>query len=311
MKTIAIYHPDQKYVSQLLSKFQAALPEHRCVAWSEDLVADYLLTWRPEPKTFLTKGLKIIFALGAGVDAFLSTENENKLPASIKIVRLEEAGMGKQMLEFALYAILHFSRDMTQLAQAQKQKQWRDASTPKRPPLSTPIGVMGLGKLGGFVAKSLAEIGYPVSGYSLSPKTIAKVDCYRASEFDAFLSRAEVLINLLPLTRETAGILNEQTFNKLPKGAYVVNLARGKHLVEQDLLKVLNEGQISGAFLDVFSVEPLPKNHPFWDDERIIVTPHLAAITLQEEAVKQISQNILAYENNQSMTGVVDRVRGY
>ncbi len=311
MKNIAIYHPDKHYVAQLLDKFQVALPNHQCIAWTSDIEADYLLTWRPDAKTFLTEGLKIMFALGAGIDAFLSAEHTDELPSHIKIVRLEEAGMGKQMLEFALYAILHFSRDMTRLNQAQKQKQWLDTSTPKRLPLSTPIGVMGLGQLGGFVAQSLAKIGYPVSGYSRNPKQIAYVDCYRASELNSFLAHSEVLINLLPLTEETTGILNSQTFNQLPRGAYIVNLARGKHLVEADLLKALANGQVSGAFLDVFVVEPLPQKHPFWHDDRIIVTPHLAAITLQDEAVKQISQNILAYEDNRPMTGLVNRTRGY
>lgn len=311
MKTIAIYHPDSHYINQLLPQFQTALPKHQVLVWSPDIEADYLITWKPEPKTFSTPGLKIIFALGAGVDAFLSVEKEGKLPETIAIVRLEEAGMGNQMLEFALYAILHFSRDMIALNRAQRKKQWLGASTPKRPPLSTPIGVMGLGKLGGFVAQSLANIGYPVSGYSHSQKHIDGVTCYSAEALDTFLARSEVLINLLPLTEKTTGILSSTLFDKLPKGAYLVNLARGKHLVETDLLSALDNEQLSGAFLDVFVTEPLPKEHPFWQDDRIIITPHLAAITLQSEAVKQISQNILAYENNQPMTGVVNRTRGY
>ncbi len=233
------------------------------------------------------------------------------IPEQVAIVRLEEAGMGKQMLEFALYAILHYSRDMTNLAIGQKNRQWLAIATPKKLPFSTTIGVMGLGKLGGFVAKSLAKLGYPVSGYSRTLKDIDGVACYDNKQFTTFLANSEVLINLLPLTAQTENILNRRLFCRLPRGAYLVNLARGRHLVEQDLIPMLDSGQLSGALLDVFRHEPLPENHPFWQDERIIVTPHLAAITLQEEAVQQISRNIYALEAGQTMRGVVNRQRGY
>lgn len=307
MNTIALYHADNAYLAALIPQFQARLPRHHIIVWSADVSADYLVTWKPDTQIFSTPNLRVVFGLGAGVDAFLAAD----IPTHIPIVRLEEAGMGDQMLEIALYAILHYSRDMITLSQAQSRHEWLGESTPKKLPFSTPIGIMGLGQLGGYVATRLSQWGYPVSGYSRSLKTLDGVQCYDDSSVDRFLANSEVLINLLPLTPQTEDILNADLFAKLPKGAYLINIARGKHLVEADLIPALNNGQLSGAFLDVFRTEPLPSDHPFWQDRRITVTPHLAAITLQDEAVKQISANIVAYENGTTMTGVVDRIRGY
>lgn len=307
MKTIALYHNDPTYIATLIPQFQQRLPQHNIVAWATDVPADYLITWRPERHIFATPGLSVVFALGAGVDAFLAAD----IPVDVPIVRLEEAGMGDQMLEIALYAVLHYSRDMTNLNQAQRRHEWLGESTPKKLPFSTQVGVMGLGQLGGYVAEQLAKLGYKVSGYSRSLKSLDGVSCFDDNGLDTFLANSEVLINLLPLTPQTENILSADLFSKLPKDAYLVNIARGKHLVEEDLLLALKSDQLSGAFLDVFRTEPLPANHPFWSHERITITPHLAAITLQDEAVKQISANILAHESGQSMTGVVDRKRGY
>lgn len=307
-KTVALFHPDQAYLNQLLPQFQEKLPDHQIIAWSADCSADYLMTWKPDPKIFHTPNVKVFFALGAGIDAFL---NDPNFPKEMPIVRLEEAGMGPQMLEFALYAILHYSRDMVALNQGQRDKVWLGSSTPKKLPFTTKVGILGLGQLGGFIAESLAGLGYPVSGYSNSPKDLKGINCYHGDELPQLLANSEVLINLLPLTPHTENILNAELFAQLPKGAYLVNLARGKHLVEADLTAALDSGKLSGAFLDVYRVEPLPTTHPFWSDTRITMTPHLAAITVQSEAVRQISQNILAFEAGKPMTGLVDRTRGY
>ncbi|PIE42435.1 MAG: glyoxylate/hydroxypyruvate reductase A [Gammaproteobacteria bacterium] len=308
MNTITLYHWDQHYINKLIDQFQCTLPQHHIVPWSKAISADYLITWKPVDKIFLTKGLKVVFALGAGIDAFLQSKTLNE---NIPIVRLEEAGMGKQMLEIALYAILHYSRDMITLNRGQRNKQWLTEATPKRLPFSTKVGILGLGQLGGFVATHLARLGYAVSGYSYSLKSLPGVNCYDKNQLTAFLADSEVLINLLPLTNETAHCLNKTLFARLPTGAYLVNIARGGHLVEEDLIPALDNGQLSGAFLDVFKQEPLPETHPFWSDDRITITPHLAAITLQDEAIRQISRNIIAFEDNQPMTGVVDRYKGY
>ncbi len=306
-KTIALYHADSDYTAALIQQFKKRLPQHNVQAWAPDMAADYLVSWKPEPKIFTTRDVKVIFALGAGVDAFLAAD----LPEGVPLVRLEEAGMGAQMLEMALYGILHYARDMIVLNNGRRNKQWLGRSTPKRAPFSTQIGVMGMGQLGRYVAEHLAQLGYPVSGYSRTRKDLPSVTCYDDSDFDAFLAQSEVLINLLPLTQHTQDLVDAKLFAKLPQGAYFINLARGKHVIEEDLLAALNSGQLSGALLDVFRVEPLPAEHPFWNDECIVMTPHLAAITLQPDAVEQIGDNILAFEAGQPMHGVVDFSRGY
>lgn len=310
MKTLALFHEDDEYTQALITQFKQRLPGHQVLAWQSDMTADYLLSWKPDAKVFTTRGVQVLFALGAGVDAFLAADTPD-IPKNIPLVRLQEAGMGAQMLEIALYAILHHSRDMIALNRGQRNRQWLGTATPKRLPFSTPVGVMGLGELGGFIAERLAALGYPVSGYSRSLKSLDNVSCYDEKGLGDFLASSEVLINLLPLTPQTEHILNAELFSQLPKGAYLVNIARGKHLREEDLMPALDSGQLSGAFLDVFHAEPLPRDHAFWADERITITPHLAAITLQNHAVEQISNNILAFEDGQPMRGVVDRNKGY
>ncbi len=307
MKTVAIFHPDNEYSYELKLALQKELPLHKVIIWKQNEPANYLVTWKPDSKTFLTKNLEIIFGVGAGVDSFVSAE----LPKNIQIIRLEEAGMGNQMFEFALYGTLTYSRDLTKLNLAKKNKSWLGISTPKQQPFSTKVGVMGMGQLGAFVAKKMSNMGYAVSGYSISKKNIKGVKCYSESEIDYFLNESEVLINLLPLTKKTKNILNMDLFNKLPKGAFLINIARGGHLQEEDLIPAIESEQLQGAMLDVFKTEPLPKEHPFWNDDRIIITPHLAAITTQPEAVEQISNNIIRYEKGMSLTGSIDLTKEY
>ncbi len=308
---ITINHPDKRYSVSLKKQFEKVLPNHNIELWNENSDSEYLITWKTVQKeiAFNMPKLKVIFALAAGIDAFISKDIE--IRKDIKIVRLEEAGMGNQMLEFALYGILYHARDMALLTHAQKQKKWLGISTPKRLPFSTKIGVMGLGKIGGFVAQKLSNLGYPVSGYSYSKKNLEGVCSYDLTELDSFLANSEILINLLPLTSKTKDILNISLFSKMPKSSFLINIARGGHLKEEDLIEALNLGYLQGALLDVFKTEPLPQNHPFYNDNRIIITPHLAAITLQEHAISQISKNIIAYEKGEKLTGLIDKNRGY
>jgi len=308
-KTVSVYHRDAAIIETLLPSFQRVLPKHPVVAWRSGRPSRYLIAWQPEDALFHTPQLDVIFALGAGVDAFLEHVG---LPSHVKMVRLQEAGMGAQMLEIVLYAIVHHSRDMITLNRAQRDRRWLVRSMPKRSPFTTKVGVLGLGQLGRFVATRLSAIGYPVSGYSRQLKDIAHVNCFAGDKgLCEFLSHSEVLINLLPLTAYTEGFLNRRLFARLPRGAYLINIGRGRHLVEQDLIPAIDSGQLDGAFLDVFKEEPLPEVHPFWGDDRIIITPHLAAMTLPEEAIAQITQNILAHECGEPMTGLVDRAIGY
>jgi glyoxylate/hydroxypyruvate reductase len=174
------------------------------------------------------------------------------------------------------------------------------------------VGVLGLGVLGAHVAQTLASFGLPVRGYSRSPRDVQGVQSFAGSaQFGAFLDGVKVLVNLLPHTPDTRDVLNVQTFSQLARGAYLINVARGAHLVEHDLLDALANGQLTAATLDVFREEPLPPDHPFWREPRITITPHMSALTLREESVAQVARKILALVRGETVSGVVDIGRGY
>jgi glyoxylate/hydroxypyruvate reductase A len=171
---------------------------------------------------------------------------------------------------------------------------------------------MGLGQLGKDAAKKLSYLGFPVSGWSQTPKDIEGVKCFAGDKaLEDFLSQARILICMLPLTPKTKGILNHKTFAKLPAGAYIINIARGQHLIENDLLAALDSGQLGGACLDVFEVEPLPEDHPFWSHPKILVTPHISSITYPQTVAPQIIENYQRAKTGDPLLHVVDMERGY
>lgn len=253
-----------------------------------------------------------MFNLGAGVDAILALEREHPglLPRDVPLVRLEDAGMARQMVEYATHAALRYLRRFDEYALLQRERRWQVLAPHARETFV--VGVLGLGALGAEVARALAALGLPVRGYSRAPKAIDGVTTFAgAAQLDAFLGGAKLLVNLLPSTAATDGILNARTFSKLAHGAYLVNLARGAHLVEADLLDALASGRVAAATLDVFATEPLPPDHPFWHEPRITITPHCSADTLRAEAVGQIAAKIGALERGEPIGGIVDRDRGY
>ena len=171
---------------------------------------------------------------------------------------------------------------------------------------------MGAGVLGAKVAESLLSWGFPLRCWSRTRKSWPGVESFAGTEeLGAFLSQTRVLINLLPNTAETVGIINAGLLSQLQDGAYVLNLARGVHLKEDDLLASLDSGKVKGAMLDVYSREPLPETSPLWKHSRVAMTPHIAAVTRPAEAVDYISRTILSLESGKAVTGQVDRVRGY
>jgi glyoxylate/hydroxypyruvate reductase A len=175
-----------------------------------------------------------------------------------------------------------------------------------------PVGVMGLGVLGERVARALRVFEFPVNGYSRSPKQIDGVRCFAGAEqLGDFLQASRILVNLMPLTPETENILNQASLSKLQAGGYLINVARGRHLVEEDLIALLDSGHLAGAMLDVFRTEPLPAGHPFWQHPKITVTPHTSARTLRDESIAQIAGKILALQRGEPIRGEVDHQRGY
>jgi len=290
--------------------FAAAFPKMPFHVWPD--VADvesvrYALVWNPPPG-LLEKfpNLKAVLALGAGVDGLLSESTTPDVP----VIRLLDAGLAPQMAEYAVYAVLHFHRGMLAYLAQQANSVWQPlAPVPSR---EWAVGVMGTGIIGGLIARNLVALGYAVRGWSRSGTRIDGVERFAGDvQLDEFLSGSRVVVNTLPLTGETAGILGARSFMSMPVGSYVVNIGRGGHLIEEDLLAALDSGHIAGAMLDVFNEEPLPALHPFWSHPKVVVTPHIAGVTIASEAEAQVIANVERMERGESPVGVVDRARGY
>jgi glyoxylate/hydroxypyruvate reductase A len=269
--------------------------------------ADHAIVWAP-PQQFIDEqpGLQSLFNIGAGVDALLQL----KLPPSLKVVRLDDAGMSVQMAEFVCHAVIRHFREFDGYDADTQAGKWSYRKPRSRADFA--VGVMGLGVLGERVAKALKAFEFPVNGYSRSPKDLAGIRCYSGAQaLPDFLAATRVLVNLMPLTPETENILNHATLSQLQKGAYVINVARGKHLVDEDLLALIDSGHLAGAALDVFRTEPLPADHVFWQHPKITVTPHTSARTLREESIAQIVGKMQAMQRGEAINGVVDHQRGY
>ena len=270
--------------------------------------ADYAVGWNPPADFFDRVSVsKAFFSSGAGVDHLLRHAG---LPAGLPVIRLEDAGMGVQMAEYCCHEVLRVYRRQAEYEQQQRERVWRELEPVPRERFS--IGILGLGVLGTQVARSLQAFGFPVAGYGRSARGVEGIDCFGgAGALPQFLARCSVLIALAPLTPETEGMLNRDTLAMLPRGAWLINVARGGLLVEPDLLDALDEGQLAGATLDVFRVEPLPPEHAFWGHPKIRMTPHVSAMTLVEESARQVARKIGGLERGEPATGMVDRARGY
>jgi glyoxylate/hydroxypyruvate reductase A len=288
-----------------------ALPQLELRVWPNagDLAeVDYVLAWN-HPPGFLTQfpRLRTIFSMGAGVDRLLL---DPKLPANVPLVRMADPGLAVFMKEYVLMRVLHYHRDMPTYEHQQREALWRQL-----PPLETRqrrVGIMGIGQIGGACARALAEHGFDVRGWARSARTIAGVSVFAGQDrLPEFLSGVQILVCMLPLTAATHGILNADLFAKVARGAWLINLARGAHLVEADLLRALDSGQLSGATLDVFASEPLPREHRFWRDPRITITPHASALTRPETAVPRLVENIMRDQAGQPLLDMVDRSAGY
>jgi glyoxylate/hydroxypyruvate reductase len=269
---------------------------------------DAALVWRP-PSGLLASltRLKLIAALGAGVDHVLA---DPLLPAGVPIVRLVDPYMTAAMSEYVLLQVLRLHRqDPLYLAQ-QRERVWRERPQPNA--AERRVGVLGLGELGRDAARKLAVLGFDVAGWSRTERRLPGIACFHAAAgLRALLARSEILVCLLPLTPDTEGILDARLFAGLPRGAAIVNCARGPHLVEADLVAALDSGQLSAAVLDVFREEPLPGEHPFWSDPRIIITPHVAAATHAPTAAPVVADNLRRLRQGRPLRHLVDRGRGY
>ena len=273
---------------------------------AEDI--EFALIWRPRPGLLASlPNLRAIFSLGAGIDHLL---NDPDLPTHLPMSRMIDSEMTARMTEYILFHVLRHHRQYDAYAAQQQRGEWKELSQPAA--AARRIGVMGLGELGGAAARVLVSLGFDVAGYSRSRKDIPGVECFHGPDGLApFLLRREILVCLLPLTDETAGILDARLFDALPEGAWLINAARGAHLNQDDFLAALMSGRLKGATLDVFEHEPLPSDHPFWTHPAITITPHIAAICDPSSAADQIAENIRRARAGETLVNAVDLSVGY
>ncbi|TDR52049.1 glyoxylate/hydroxypyruvate reductase A [Halomonas ventosae] len=267
----------------------------------------YLAMW--EPPDNLTErfpNLELAFSIGAGVDQF----DLNAIPDHVPLMRMQEPGIATTMQEYVAMAVLSLHRNLIDYIDQQRKAAWQALRV--RPASQCRVGILGLGQLGSAVANRLTTLGFACRGWSRTRRHFEGVACFAGNdELTEFLAGSEILICLLPLTDHTRGILDAELFARLPRGASLVNVGRGPHLVAADLLAALDSGQVSAAVLDVFDPEPPPADHPLWHHPRVLMTPHVASMTQPAGAVETVLDNIARHGEGRELIGVVDRQRGY
>jgi glyoxylate/hydroxypyruvate reductase A len=290
---IALYRGDGE-TAPWEAAFKAALPDAQ-VTTQIDGDCDYAVLWAPTADVIAQlQNVKAIFLMGAGVDAIL------KFGAALPpapIIRLGDAGMGGQMAEYVTHAVLRYFRRFDEYDRQLRLGVWKPL--PAHDLADFTIGVLGAGQLGTRVIDALKPFGFPVrSARSHDP-------------LEDFLRGLRVLVCLLPLTPQTENLLDHAHLALLAKGGYVINVARGAHIVDKDLLALIRDGHLAGATLDVFREEPLPPDHAFWGEPRITITPHISALTLLNESARQIAFKMQALERGDTVADIVDRTLGY
>lgn len=270
---------------------------------------DYAATFRPRPGLLKTlTNVKVVFSLGAGVDGIVADPD---YPRHIPLVRFVDHTLARDLAQYVVMHVLIHHRGQRAFGAAQSRREWHQhpqvvAAENRR------VGILGLGEIGALTAERLRDLDFPVTGWSRRRKAVTGVVSLAGmNELPQFLAGSDVLVCLLPLTDETRGILNARTFAQLPRGAFVINAARGGHLIEEDLIAAIDAGQLSGATLDVFQTEPLPESSPLWTHPKITVTPHVAAITDPKAAAASIAAGIAADRRGDVLENVVDLPRGY
>lgn len=268
----------------------------------------YALCWQPTPGLLATlPALEAIFSMGAGIDHILA---DPELPAAPPIVRLMHDRTRDQVRDYVVHCVLHYYRQMDVAARQQAEKSWKFLQIRDKSQLK--VGILGLGEMGTAAAQGLTALGFTVLGWARSPKTIKGVTSFYGEDGLAkMLPQVSYLISLLPATEETVGVLNAKLFAALPRGAVVVNMGRGNHLVPQDLLAALAAGQIGAATLDVFTPEPMPQDSPFWTHPNVRVTPHIGSDGNGSIIADAVGLNIERMSRGLPPEPVGDRTRGY
>lgn len=304
---------DEDRADQWGENLRRELPDLNFYAWPRDqdvdkASIDYVLVWKPA--TGIIKqfpNIKAIMSLGAGIDGITC---DPELPHDKPIVRLVDNSLSQGMVQFAVYWAIHFHRDLDKYRAFQQEKSWTQLAQVDA--AHRRVGILGLGELGQAVGRALSSLQFDVAGWSRSEKKIDGITSYYGeSGLRDFLKETEILMCLLPLTPETSGIINADLISQLPKGSVLINLARGGHVVDEDLLEALDRGHLSAAVLDVFHTEPLPKSHVFWDHPKVTVTPHIAALTFPHSGAGYVADNIRRMERGEAPLNLIDLDKGY
>lgn len=268
----------------------------------------FALCWKPEKHVLAQfPNLKLVQSVGASAEHIIQTQN---LAEDIILARIVDSQLSIDMFEFILMGAMGYLKNLPGYFSAKENKIWKQK--PYQTISNTTICVLGLGKIGAYVAKELSKVGFIVKGWSNSEKRIDGVSSfYGENGLEEALRSTDVLVNLLPLTLETENILCLRNLKHLNTGAYLINVGRGQHLVDEDLIQLLDSEHLSGALLDVFRVEPLPDDHPFWLNEKILITPHVASLTNVDTASNIVVENYMKFQRNEKPDNVISLQQGY
>jgi glyoxylate/hydroxypyruvate reductase A len=264
------------------------------------------IVWNHRPELFeFIPDVPLICSLGAGVDHILK---DPKVPRNAYITRIISEHLSGPMSNFCIGAILFYQRKFDQYLKDKATRRWNQEFDPER---DLRVGIMGMGVLGTDLAIKLNALGFQVAGWSQTRKEIKGISSHIKTELDDFLERTDLLVCMLPATPDTKGILSADLFRRMNRGSYLLNVARGHHQVNQDIVEALNTGQLAGAFLDVFPEEPLPASDPLWDHPDVFITPHIAVVTKIEAAVPQIVENYRRIQRGEIPLNTINRKKGY
>lgn len=310
-----LYHADPVRGAVWRDVFASAAPQLRFDLWPADAARGepplaavrYLVAWQAD-RALLARlpTLELFFCTGAGVDHL----DFDAIPPHVPIVRMIDPGIVEGVVEYATLAVLAAHRQWPRYLQQQRQAQWQP-HTPL-PAARRRVGVLGLGMLGCAVLERLATLGFALRGWNRSPRTIAGVECHAGhAALPAFLADCDIVVNLLPGTAQTRGLLGAAQLAALPRGAHVINLGRGSCVDAGALREALDSGHLAGAVLDVFDREPLPPDDPLWQHPAVIMTPHIAAMTRPETAARVVIDAIARHRRGEPLAGRIDRARGY
>ncbi|KAJ3045220.1 hypothetical protein HDV00_011091 [Rhizophlyctis rosea] len=277
------------------------------------LVQAAITMGKPPPDAFSTyPNLRVIISVAAGVEKLLAATD---LPAQVPILRLDDTGKAQSMAETVLAHVLTLHKGIYRYQREQKEQVWKPRREPPHTAGDRTVGVLGYGELGRPAVDALVGVGFKVAVWRRSgvdSEEEGKGSIFTGDEgLVKVLKRSSIIVNLLPLTPSTTQILNKTTLSHLPPNASIINLARGGHVNDDDLLSLLDEGRIDTAVLDVFNVEPLPAGHPYWTHPRVVVTPHVACYSQPSNAGRNVDRLLDAFGRGEVVTRVVDRVEGY